>query len=234
MACLPRIQFEHPPGATPDAAIIWLHGLGADGSDFAGIVPQLGLPASLAIHFVFPHAPSIPVTINNGYVMPAWYDIVEMNVGRRVDVAQLEASARQVHKLIDEQLERGIPSERIILGGFSQGGAVVLQAALTYPQPLAGLMSLSSYFASAETIQPHPANRSIPIAIFHGTHDQVVPEALGRRCQEQLQAMGYEPEYTTYRMEHSVCPEEIQAIAQWISRRLEPTQSLAARDDSTP
>ncbi len=220
MACLPRIQFEHPANSTPDAAIIWLHGLGADGSDFAGIVPELRLPSALSVHFVFPHAPSIPVTINNGYVMPAWYDILEADVGRRVDDVQLLKSAAEVHKLIDEQIARGISSERIILAGFSQGGAVVIQAALTYPKPLAGLLSLSSYFPTADIIQPHPANKNIAINICHGSHDPVVAEKLGSAARDKLITMGYKPEYHTYFMEHSVCLEEVRDISAWFQRLL--------------
>jgi phospholipase/carboxylesterase len=224
MACLPRIEFEYPASSQPDAAIIWLHGLGADGSDFAGIVPELKLPSSLALRFIFPHAPSIPVTINNGFVMPAWYDIIDADVGRKVDEVQLLASAAAVHKLIDEQIALGIHSERIILAGFSQGGAVVIQAALTYPQPLGGLLSLSSYFATAEIIKPHPANKTIPVNICHGTHDPVVAEKLGRSSRDLLIAMGYHPEYHTYPMEHSVCLDEVHDISKWMQQVLVPAR----------
>ena len=228
MACLPRIEFEYPANSKPDAAIIWLHGLGADGSDFAGIVPELKLPPSLALRFIFPHAPSIPVTINNGFVMPAWYDIVDADVGRKVDEVQLLESAAAVHKLIDEQAALGIRSERIILAGFSQGGAVVIQAALTYPQPLAGLLSLSSYFATAETIRPHPANKAIPVNICHGMQDPVVAEQLGRSSKDLLIAMGYHPEYHTYPMQHSVCLEEVHDISKWMQQLLMPSSRIGS------
>jgi len=220
MACLPRIEFDHPADSQPDAAMIILHGLGADGSDFAGIVPEFKLPSTLAMRFILPHAPSIPVTINNGFVMPAWYDILDADVGRRVDELQLRQSAAGVHKLIDEQIARGIASERIIVAGFSQGGAVAIEAALTYPQPLAGLLSMSSYFATAETIKPHPANRALPIHICHGTYDPVVAEARGRGSRDILAALGYKPEYHSYPMEHSVCLQEIHEVSRWIQSLL--------------
>lgn len=216
MGCLPRIEAIYPPNGKPDAAIVVLHGLGADGSDFAGIVPELKLPDALCVRFLFPHAPSIPVTINNGFVMPAWYDILEADVGRRVDDVQLRASAAAVHKMIDQQVELGIASDRIVLGGFSQGGAVVLEAALTYQKPLGGLLSMSSYFATADSINLHPANRNLPILICHGTYDQIVTESRGRACRDQLNAMGYKPEYKTYPMEHSVCLEEIRDVSHWL------------------
>jgi phospholipase/carboxylesterase len=216
MGCLPRIEAIYPPDGKPDAVIIVLHGLGADGSDFAGIVPELRLPDTLCVRFLFPHAPSIPVTINNGFVMPAWYDILEADVGRRVDDVQLRASAAAIHKMIDQQLELGIASDRIILGGFSQGGAVVLEAALTYPKPLGGLLSMSSYFATADSIKPHPANRNLPIMICHGSYDQIVTESRGKACRDQLVSMGYRTEFRTYPMEHSVCLEEIRDVSRWL------------------
>lgn len=222
MACLPRIEFDYPANSKPDAAIIWLHGLGADGSDFAGIVPELHLPDTLAIRFLFPHAPSIPVSINNGFVMPAWYDILEADVGKRVDVDQLVQSAAEIHKLIDQLRKEGFRSTRILLAGFSQGGAVALQAALTYPEPLGGVLSLSSYFASADTITPHPANAAIPVRLCHGSHDPVVPEKRGLECKARLEAMGYMTEYSSYFMEHSVCLDEIRDISAWVKARLLP------------
>lgn len=220
MACLPRIEFDHPADSQPIAAMIILHGLGADGSDFAGIVPEFKLPSTLPMRFILPHAPSIPVTINNGFVMPAWYDILDADVGRRVDEVQLRQSAAAVHKLIDEQIARGIVSERIIVAGFSQGGAVAIEAALTYPQPLAGLLSMSSYFATAETIKSDPANRSLPINICHGTYDQVVTEARGRASRDVLAALGYEVEYHTYPMEHSVSLQQIHDVSRWVQNLL--------------
>ena len=142
MELLPAIELETPPETEISASIIWLHGLGADGNDFAPMVPQLQLPDNFGIRFIFPHAPSIPVSINNGYVMPAWYDIKQMDIDRHIDEDQLKQSAAWIHALIDREIERGVDSSRIIIAGFSQGGAVAYQAALTYPKPLAGIMAL--------------------------------------------------------------------------------------------
>lgn len=218
MDYLPALLIE--PSQTATASVIWLHGLGADGHDFEPIVPELKLPKQAAIRFIFPHAPSIPVTINGGYVMPAWYDILAMDIDRKVDVKQLEASAQAVAQLIDRELEKGIPSERIVLAGFSQGGAVAYQTALSYPKPLGGLLALSTYFATADTIQLNPANRKLPIAIFHGSQDTVVPESLGKKAQQRLQALGYTPEYFSYAVEHSVSAAEVKHLARFIQQWL--------------
>lgn len=218
MSLLPCIQEEPETAAT--AAVIWLHGLGADGTDFVPIIPELRLPSSMAVRFVFPNAPSIPVTINGGYVMPAWYDIKEMNIERKVDLDQLIASAEQIRLLIDREIDRGIPSERIVLAGFSQGGAVAYQAALTHMFPLAGLLCLSTYFATADSITPNGANRKIPIRICHGTRDPVVPVRLGKAAHQRLDAMGYAVGYSEYPMEHAVCPQEIADISRWLQKVL--------------
>lgn len=203
-----------------DAAIIWLHGLGADGSDFAPVVPQLNLPKEFSIRFIFPHAPAIPVTINNGYVMPAWYDIKLMDIDRHVDQEQLMQSARRVHDFIDREIQRGIASERIIVAGFSQGGAVAFEAGLTYPQTLGGIMALSTYFATAQSIKINQVQNSLPILICHGTYDSVVPETLGLKSVAVLQNLGYFPDYASYPMEHSVCPRELVDIGEWITHIL--------------
>ena len=218
MDYLPAVIVE--PAQPAKASVIWLHGLGADGHDFEPIVPELKLPPEAAIRFIFPHAPAIPVTINSGYVMPAWYDILAMDIDRKVDVKQLEASARAVAKLIDRELEKGIPSERIVLAGFSQGGAVAYQTALTYPKPLAGLLAMSTYLATADSIQVNSANKSLPIEIFHGLQDPVVPESLGKKAQQRLQALGYTPGYFTYAMEHSVSAAEVKDLADFIKKWL--------------
>ena len=202
------------------AAIIWLHGLGSNGYDFEPIVPQLRLPPSLGVRFVFPHAPQMPVTVNGGYVMPAWYDILDMKIDRKVDKMQLMASANFIHTLIDKEIESGVSSKRIILAGFSQGGAVGYQAALTYPQPLGGLIAMSTYFATSNHIELNPSNLSLPITIFHGTQDSVVDESLGRLAVDKLLAMGLSPDYQTYAMAHTVCPEEVDAISSWIKNIL--------------
>lgn len=220
MNYLPAVEMLAPPGGTPTASIIWLHGLGADGHDFAGIAPELRLPGDMPVRFVFPHAPSIPVTINNGYVMPAWYDILEMTIDRRVDVEQLTRSAEAVHALIEREVERGIDSRRIVLAGFSQGGAVILHAALTCSRPLAGAMSLSSYFPTADVLTPAPANAGLPVMICHGSFDPVVPDALGRKAEAALKALGHPTQWHSYPMEHSVCLEEVRDISAWLQKIL--------------
>lgn len=211
---LPHIEIE--TGENPVASVIWLHGLGADGNDFAPIVPELHLPSSLPIRFIFPHAPSISVTINNGYVMPAWYDILDMSIDRKVDEIQLRKSANEIVKFIQAEMERGIPSDRIIIAGFSQGGAVALEAALSFPQKLAGILAMSTYFATKETIRYSEANTSIPVMIHHGIYDPVVPAALGKTTEAILKDKNYAVELKNYPMEHSVCPQQIGDIQQWL------------------
>jgi phospholipase/carboxylesterase len=218
MPLLPCIEKE--PETPANAAVIWLHGLGADGSDFVPIIPELKLPATMAVRFLFPNAPSIPVTINGGYLMPAWYDITAMDIERKVDAGQLIESAEQVRLLIDREIDRGIPSDRIVLAGFSQGGAVAYQTALTHMYPLAGLLCLSTYFATGDTIRPNSANREIPIKICHGTQDPMVPVQLGKLAYQRLSDMGYAVDYSEYPMEHAVCPEEIREISRWLQQVL--------------
>ena len=220
MKLLPAIEIESPNGAVVNASIIWLHGLGADGSDFAPLVPQLGLPDSFGIRFIFPNAPSIPVSINNGFVMPAWYDIKEVDIDRHVDEEQLKQSSAGVHALINREIDRGVDSSRIIVAGFSQGGAVSYEAGLTYPKPLAGIMALSTYFATATSIKVNPIQNSMPILICHGSMDPVVSEALGLKSAATLKNLGFAPEYNSYPMEHSLCPQQIVDIAAWMSRIL--------------
>lgn len=210
-----------PAGGRPaNASLILLHGLGADGHDLAPLVPAFALPESVALRTVLPHAPRLPVTINAGMQMPAWYDILEMNLGRRVDETQLRTSAKRVHDLIDAEIARGIDSRRIILAGFSQGGAVAYEAALTYPKPLGGLLALSTYFATADSIVPSDANLALPIEVHHGTFDPVVPEALGREGAERAEAMGYPLTYRSYPMQHAICPQQIVQIGTWLGERL--------------
>ncbi len=211
---------EIETGDQPDAAVIWLHGLGASGDDFVPSVPELDLPPELSIRFIFPHAPMLPVTINGGMVMPAWYDILEMSIERKVDQVQLERSAQATLGLIETQIARGIDSQRIVLAGFSQGGAVAYEAALSCPHKLAGLMALSTYFATQESIQLNPANANLSIGVFHGIYDPVVPEALAHQACDKLRSMGFAPEYWSYPMEHSVCPAQILEMSHWLQQCL--------------
>ena len=215
---LPCVEIEPPNGA--NAAIIWLHGLGADGHDFEPIVPHLGLAADAAVRFVFPHAPAIPVTINGGMVMPAWYDILGLDLERKANEEQLLASASAVADLIARERERGIAGDRIVVAGFSQGGAVGYQVALSYPERLAGLLALSAYFATQESVEPHRANADLPVLICHGTYDPLVPESLGEAGYRRLLEMGYAAEYRRYPIEHAVSPEEIRDIGNWLNERL--------------
>lgn len=218
---LPNLTLE--PKQPADSCVIWLHGLGADGHDFAPVVPELNLPASLATRFIFPHAPEIPVTINGGMVMPAWYDILEMQLERKIDTEQLCASSDEIVKIINQQIELGIPSERIIVAGFSQGGAVAYQVALSFPKPLGGLLALSTYFATEQTATKHPANQNIPILIMHGSHDDIVPESLGIKAKNHLTGLNYKVDYVSYPMPHSVCIEQIQEIGKWLVICLQPS-----------
>ena len=218
MSFLPAIEQE--TRSNPDASVIWLHGLGADGHDFAPIVPELNLPKELGIRFIFPHAPAIPVTVNNGYVMPAWFDILEMDIDRKVDSAQLLVSAEAINRLVDRELERGVASRRIVLAGFSQGGAVAYQVSLSHSQPLGGLIAMSTYFATSATIALSDANRTLPIEIQHGSYDPVVPPALGIRAAEFLKDRGYNVAFRTYPMDHSVCPQQIGDISAALQRFL--------------
>nr|WP_232575318.1 carboxylesterase [Photobacterium carnosum] len=215
---LPCVEVEPTVKAT--ASVIWLHGLGSNGHDFEALLPELQLPADMPVRFIFPHAASISVTINGGAVMPAWYDIISLDVSRKLNVDQLIDSAQCVIDLIEREISRGIASERIILAGFSQGGAVVYHAALSYAKPLAGLLTLSTYFPTSNIIQYSDANRDIAIEIMHGSYDPVVVPKLGEMARDDLIAADYHPQWRTYPMEHQVCMPEIQDIAQWITARL--------------
>lgn len=209
------------PERTPaTAVVIILHGLGASAHDFDPLIPALSLPEDMPVRFVSPHAPMLPVTVNNGMTMPAWYDITSMALNREIDETQLRDSAQRIHRLIDEQIASGIDSRRIVLAGFSQGGAVAYEAALTYPEPLAGVLAMSTYFATAESIEPEAANRSTPIEIHHGTQDPIVDETLGQRAAQRLIDMGYEVEYRTWPMAHTISADQVPAIRQWLIERL--------------
>lgn len=215
-----ELIIEPRSGRPADACVFILHGLGADGHDFEPLVPALTLKEGLDVRFILPHAPRLPVTINGGMVMPAWYDIHEMSLDRRVDTRQLVSSAERIQALVQEQIDHGIDSRRIILAGFSQGGAVAYQAALSFPAPLGGLLAMSTYFATAETIELNEANRGLPIEIHHGSFDPVVPEALGKAAQQRLQALDYPVNYRSYPMAHAVCPQQVGDIAAWLNARL--------------
>lgn len=207
---------EKTTGENPDTSVIWLHGLGASGHDFEPVIPHLGLPQDAHVRFVFPHAPQIPVTLNGGMVMPAWYDIRSLDRHNDTDEQGILASAGRIRDLIHREMERGVPSNHIVIAGFSQGGAVAYHTALTFEQPLAGLMVLSGYFASINLTTPSAANSQLPVFVAHGTNDAMLPEFLGQEALGHLRKLGYEPEYRTYPMEHEVCLEEIQAIGAWL------------------
>ena len=206
----------------PQAAVIWMHGLGADGNDFVPIVRELDLSDCPAIRFVFPHAETMPVTINNGYVMRAWYDILGMDLVRREDESGLRKSQQQIEQLIAREIERGIPAERIILAGFSQGCAMTLQTGLRYPIKLAGMLCLSGYLPLADKLPAEcsAANRSTPIFMAHGRVDPVVQIARAETSRDFLTSLGYAIEWKDYSMPHSVCEEEIDDIGQVITRWL--------------
>jgi len=216
---LPHLEVE--TSSNPTASVIWLHGIGADGHDFQPIVAELGLPKTAAIRFIFPHAPSIPVTINAGFVMPAWYDILEMSIEREVDQVQLKKSANAIVDFIENEISRGIASERIIIAGFSQGGAVAIETALSYQHQLAGLLLMSTYFATKDSIVLSEENKSLPIEIQHGQFDAVVPISLSQTSAQFLIQHDYPVKVKTYPMEHSVCPQQIQDISDWIVKCLQ-------------
>lgn len=218
MDYLPHITVE--TGQKVTASIIWLHGLGASGHDFESLVPHLQLPATLAVRFIFPHAPSIPVTINGGHVMPAWYDILAMDFERKIDEQQIQASSDAITALINREIERGIPSDKIVLAGFSQGGAVVYHCGLSFDKPLAGLLALSTYFATHNSVAVHPANQQLPVHLFHGSRDGVVAEAMGKQALTHLQQKGLAPSFKSYPMEHEVCMEEVADLSRCIQTLL--------------
>ena len=213
---------EIATGDHPEAAVIWMHGLGADGNDFVPIVRELDLSECPAIRFVFPHAETMPVTINNGYVMRAWYDILGMDLVRREDEVGLRKSQQQIEQLIAREIERCIPAERIILAGFSQGCAMTLQTGLRYSKKLAGMLCLSGYLPLADKLpaERSDANFSTPIFMAHGRVDPVVQIARAETSRDFLKSLGYAIEWKDYSMPHSVCEEEIDDIGQVITRWL--------------
>lgn len=212
---------ERETAPEPAASVIWLHGLGADGYDFDPIVPALRLPGGPEIRYVFPHAPVRPVTINGGAEMRAWYDIVAIQRGAHEDEAGIRESGEAVAALIRREAERGIPADRVVLVGFSQGGAIALHAGLRYPEKLAGIIALSTYLPlRAAAAEFHAANSATPIFMAHGSLDPVIPAVLGEESARFLAEVGYEVQFKSYVMPHSVCPEEAEDIRRWLGRTL--------------
>jgi phospholipase/carboxylesterase len=217
-----REAVEVETGANPQGSVIWLHGLGADGHDFEPIVPQLIRPGERALRFVFPHAPIRPVTLNGGYAMRAWYDIVSLERRGPEDERGIRASQATIEGLIRRENERGVPAGKIVLAGFSQGGALALVAGTRYPQKLAGILALSCYLLLADRFQAErsAANQSTPIFLAHGLQDATVAPILGEQARASLVAAGYSVEWHTYPMPHSVSPQEVADIAAWLRRVL--------------
>jgi len=209
------------PPAPPTAAVIWLHGLGADGHDFVPIVDELGLPADLPVRFVFPHAPVRPVSINGGMPMRAWYDITPDM--RRQDEAGIRASARAVEGYLEREIAAGIPAERIVLAGFSQGGAITLHTGLRQPRRLAGLLALSTYLPLPEryAAEARPERKDTPILMCHGQHDPMLPLQLGAWSRDALREGGFSVDWREYPMQHNVCAEEVADIGAWLRARLQ-------------
>ncbi|RJS92550.1 alpha/beta hydrolase [Salinisphaera sp. Q1T1-3] len=213
---------EIEPAKAATAAVIWLHGLGADGNDFVPIIDELGLGDGHSVRFVFPNAPSRPVTVNNGMAMPAWYDIAGTDIADKQDADGIAASAREIEALIGREVERGIPPERIVLAGFSQGGAMALHTGLRQSPALAGVMALSAYLPLHDRLTDEAASASQAVSVFmaHGTEDPVVPIALGRGSRDQLVAAGYDVAWHEYPMAHQVCLPQIATIGRWLRTRL--------------
>jgi len=212
---------ELETGARPQAAVIWLHGLGADGHDFEPVVPMLGLPAGLALRFVFPHAPVRPVTINMGMTMRAWYDILQLGGGPE-DADGIRSSQLLLEGLVAREIDRGVPAGKVVLAGFSQGGAIALQTGLRYGERLAGILALSTYLPLAQTLADEraPANFETPIFMAHGAMDDLIPVNRAEASRDALKAIGYHLEWHAYPMGHAVCPEEIDAVGKWLARVL--------------
>ena len=210
---------EIDPDTDPAYTVIWLHGLGADGHDFEPIVPELRLPDTLPVRYVFPHAPMRSVTINAGMVMRAWFDILDIQLDRRVDMENFLESAEHLERLIQRERDSGMPAQRILLAGFSQGGAVALHTGLRYAEKLAGILALSTYLPAADTLADEcsPANREIPVMMAHGQFDPVVPMANALSAKKELQRLHYTVSWHTYPMQHAVCADEIADIRTWLS-----------------
>ena len=218
MDILPQVELA--TGAEPAGTVIWLHGLGADGWDFVPIVRELPLPPTLRLRFIFPHAPERPVTINNGFVMRAWYDIAMNDIARLPDERGIRESQAAVERLIARERDRGVESTRIVLAGFSQGGAIALQAGLRHANRLGGIVALSTYLTLEDSLdaEASAANRATPIFMAHGTEDPIVPISLAEASAAALKRRGYEVEWEAWPMPHAVCAEEIQSLADFLAR----------------
>jgi len=217
---LEAIQIE--TGPNPTASVIWMHGLGADGGDFVPIVREMNLSGCPPIRFIFPHAPMMPVTINNGYVMPAWYDLLGVDLVSRQDEAGLRKSQTSIEQLIAQEKSRGIASDRIVIAGFSQGCAMTLQVGLRQPEKLAGLLCLSGYVPLQTTVttERQHANQDTPIFMAHGRADPIVPIDRAEKSRDFLTSLGYTVEWHEYAMQHSVCPEEVDDMGKWFRKVL--------------
>lgn len=207
---------EIEPQTPAKHSIIWLHGLGADGNDFVPIVNQLKLPTELAVRFIFPHAPIIPVTINNGYKMRAWFDILSLSIDSNFDSVGFSNAIKSVTALIDREIARGIPSEKIVLAGFSQGATLALATALAYGSPLSGVIALSGFLP--KNLLTSKQSHSLPIFLAHGSDDAIVPYVLGKMTYQNLSEAGFSPNWHSYPMPHSVCLNEIEDMSAWIKK----------------
>lgn len=217
---LERVVLE--TGENPEHAVVWLHGLGADGHDFEPIVPQLSSASRRPVRFIFPHAPVRPVTINAGMSMRAWYDILGAEIDRDQDTAGIHASLGMIDALLDDEIAAGIEPGNIVLAGFSQGGAVALRCGLARSEPLSGLIGLSTYLLEADRLEAWAGKdaRRMPLFMGHGDHDPIVPVDLGEASAKRLRSAGFEVTWQTWRMPHAVCPEEIAALDRWLEQRL--------------
>lgn len=218
------LEVRLEPREPANAAVIWLHGLGADGHDFVPIVPELGLPAGHRIRFIFPHAEVRPVTLNGGMAMRAWYDIATLDRNGAVDDAGITASRLRLQRRITKEIESGIAAERIVVAGFSQGGAIAYHTALRHRPRLAGLLALSTYLPGAGAVisAEDLTDRSLPMMVMHGAHDPVLPMALGQMAAEQISTLGFTPQWRAYPMAHQVCFEQITEIGRWLAECLPP------------
>lgn len=223
----PLTTVEIEPEGAVRSSVIWMHGLGADAHDFEPIVPELRLPDTLGIRFVFPNAPIRPVTVNGGMRMRAWYDVLSMDLPRQEDPDGVYASERAIYDVLEREKKRGVPAERIVLAGFSQGGAMALHVGLRYPDRLAGILALSCYIPLASKLsgERRLANQKTPIFMAHGDYDAVIPMRYGQQGAESLENLGYSVEWQDYGMGHEVCWEEIRDIAKWLERVLAAPQA---------